>query len=62
MDIPKDYIDALAWQAAKENPLRIVVADDQVNAFRQMYGAAAIIIPVSETRLPAADTEVKHGS
>ncbi len=57
MIIPKDFIDALAWQMAKENPMRIVVADNQVDDFRKAYGDAAIIIPLSETYLPTDKPE-----
>jgi hypothetical protein len=49
---PKEWIDALAWKCAKEHPLRIVVADNQVEWFRKAYGDAAVIIPLSETYLP----------
>lgn len=62
MDYPKDFIDALARQHAIEHPLRIVVADNMVETFRQAYGDAAVIIPLSETMLPlSADTEMSHG-
>ena len=48
---PKEFIDALAWQHAKEHPLRIVVADNMVETFRQAYGDGAVIIPLSEVIL-----------
>jgi hypothetical protein len=52
LKFPKEYLDALAFECAKEHPLRIVVADNQVEWFRKAYGDAAIIIPLSETYLP----------